>query len=39
MGRFMYWIKKSFNWNWRYCSKFCVTCKYYKECKDDGVLS
>lgn len=39
MSRWVYWIKKSFNWNWRYCSKFCVICKYYETCKNDDVLS
>ena len=39
MSRWVYWIKKSLNWNWRYCSKFCVTCKYYEICKNDDVLS
>lgn len=39
MSRWVYWIKKALNWNWRYCSKFCVTCKYYEICKNDDVLS
>lgn len=39
MERVVYWIKKTLNWKWRYCSKFCVTCKYFETCKNDDVLS
>ena len=38
MARLLYWLKKSMNWNWKYCGKFCVTCKYYETCKRDEVL-
>ncbi len=38
MNRWMYWIKKTLNLNWKYCNKFCVTCKYYENCKNDAVL-
>ena len=38
MQRFVYWIKKSLKMNWKYCSKFCVTCKFYETCKNDDVL-
>ena len=34
MGRFIYWIKKSIR-NSKFCSKCCMTCKYYEICKED----
>ena len=38
MERLMYWIKKTLNMNWKYCNKFCVTCKCYQTCKKDEIL-
>lgn len=38
MERLLYWIRKSLNMNWKYCSKFCITCQYYDTCKNDDVL-
>ena len=35
MERLLYWIRKFLNMNWKYCSKFCVTCQYYEICKKD----
>lgn len=38
MERLLYWIRKSLNMNWKYCSKFCITCQYYETCKNDNVF-
>ena len=34
MEKFLYWVRKTIRSN-RYCSKWCVTCKYYETCKND----
>ncbi len=38
MERIFYWLKKSFNFNWRHCNRFCPMCEYYETCKNDDVL-
>ena len=34
MERFFYWIRKTIRSN-KYCSKCCMTCKYFETCKRD----
>ena len=38
MGKWLYWLKKTFRGNIKYCSGFCVTCRHYEVCKKDQVL-
>ena len=38
MEKFIYWLRKTFSKNLKFCKCFCVTCEYYETCKDDGVL-
>ena len=38
MGKLVYWLRKTLNGNRKYCSSFCVTCKFYEVCKNDQVL-
>ena len=38
MEKIFYWLKKTINFNWKYCRSFCPTCEYYETCKSDNVL-
>ncbi len=38
MERFFYWIKKFVMGNSRFCRGICMTCPYYEQCSNDGVL-
>ena len=38
MGRFLYWINFKKRKELRSCGACCLNCRFYKECKVDGVV-